>query len=32
MAIKIKDLKDQIGTKGPRPFLYCAEAPGTVQR
>lgn len=23
MSIKVKDLKDQIGTTGPRPFLYC---------
>ena len=23
MGVKIKDLKDQIGTTGPRSFLYC---------
>jgi hypothetical protein len=21
--IRVKDLKDQLGTNGPRPFLYC---------
>jgi hypothetical protein len=23
--IKVSDLKDQIGTPGPHPFLYCQE-------
>lgn len=23
--VKVKDLTDQLGVKGPRPFLYCLE-------
>ena len=23
--VRVKDLKDQIGTNGPRPFLYCSK-------
>lgn len=25
MMIRVKDLKDQIGTTYPRPFLHCAK-------
>ena len=24
MSIRVRDLKDQIDTKGPRPILYCS--------
>ncbi len=26
--IRVRDLKDQIGMEGPRPFLYCRECDG----
>ena len=28
MAIKVRQLKDQIGVPGPHPFLYCRECGG----